>query len=231
MLKQFLEILRKDNLLQQAFDRSIEMLDLDARMFSTAIESLRRRNDARLEMDVYAADQKINRFEREVRRKAMTHLALGQSADLHSGMVLISIVIDIERIGDYTKNIVDLALSHPERLDCGPFEKRVSRIESTVKNAFEILLEALPDSDSDAANEVMSEHWWISRKADDILNRLIEGESSVEAPHAVAIALYSRYLKRISAHQMNIASSIVNPFDRIGFRDRAGEAISADTQA
>ena len=36
---------------------------------------------------------------------------------------------------------------------------------------------------------------------------------------AVSTALYVRFLKRISAHLMNIASSVVNPFDRIGFRD------------
>ena len=35
---------------------------------------------------------------------------------------------------------------------------------------------------------------------------------------AVTTALYVRFLKRISAHLMNIASSVVNPFDRIGFR-------------
>ena len=231
MLKQFLEIFRKDNLLQQAFDRSVEMLELDSRMFVTAVESLRKRDDARLDMDVYAADQKINHYEREVRRKAMTHLALGQGANLHGGMVLISIVIDIERIGDYTKNIVDLALRHPERLQCGPFEKRVSRVEATVIKAFDRLIQALPASDMEAAGEVMSEHWWITRKTDDIVNRLIDGESGLEGPDAVAVALYSRFLKRISAHQMNIASSIVNPFDRIGFRDKSTDAENADTQA
>ncbi len=231
MLKQFLEIFRKDNLLQQAFDRSVEMLELDSRMFTTAVESLRRRDDARLDMDVYAADQKINHYEREVRRKAVTHLALGQDADLHGGMVLISIVIDIERIGDYTKNIVDLALRHAERLQCGQFEKRVCRIESAVMKAFDTLIKALPESDSDLAAEVMSEHWWIARKTDDIVNQLIDGESDVEGSDAVALALYSRFLKRISAHQMNIASSIVNPFDRIGFREKSTEAGNADTQA
>lgn len=231
MLKQFLEIFRKDNLLQQAFDRSVEMLELDSRMFTTAVESLRRRDDARMDMDVYAADQKINHYEREVRRKAVTHLALGQSADLHGGMVLISIVIDIERIGDYTKNIVDLALRHPERLQCRQFEKRVCRIESTVMKAFDTLIKALPESDADMAAEVMSEHWWIARKTDDIVNQLIDGESDVEGSAAVTLALYSRFLKRISAHQMNIASSIVNPFDRIGFREKNTEAGKADTQA
>lgn len=231
MLKQFFEIFRKDNLLQQAFDRSVEMLELETRMFSTAVESLRRRDDARLDMDVYAADQKINHYEREVRRKAVTHLALGQDADLHGGMVLVSIVIDIERIGDYTKNIVDLALRHPERLQCGQFEERVCRIESTVMNAFEGLIKALPESDPEMAAGVMSEHWWIARKTDDIVNQLIDGESDVEGSDAVTLALYSRFLKRISAHQMNIASSIVNPFDRIGFREKNSDPGNPDTES
>ena len=35
---------------------------------------------------------------------------------------------------------------------------------------------------------------------------------------AIVLALYFRYLKRVAAHLTNIASSIVNPFPRIGFR-------------
>jgi hypothetical protein len=33
--------------------------------------------------------------------------------------------------------------------------------------------------------------------------------------------MYSRYLKRIAAHLINVASSVVNPFEGIGFhRDK-----------
>lgn len=231
MLKQILEIFRKDGLLQQAFDRSVEMLELDSRMFKTAVQSLRHHDDSRLDMDVYAADQKINIYEQEVRRKTITHLSLIPGDRLHGGLVLVSVVIDIERIGDYTKNIVDLALRHPERLKCGQFEKRISRIEETVSKAFGRLIEALPDSDAVVAGEVMSEHWWIAKKADDVVNQLIDGEGGIEGSDAVAVALYARYLKRISAHQMNIASSIVNPFDQIGFREGTDDAAAADTEA
>jgi phosphate uptake regulator len=66
----------------------------------------------------------------------------------------------------------------------------------------------------------MSEHWWIARRADGILNSLIVREDpDLVCSEAVSAALYVRFLKRISAHLMNIASSVVNPFDRIGFRD------------
>ena len=85
---------------------------------------------------------------------------------------------------------------------------------------FTLLIEALPRGDVEKAKEVMSEHWWIARRSDEILNILIKrSEPDLVCSEAVSTALYVRFLKRISAHLMNIASSIVNPFDRIGFRD------------
>jgi phosphate uptake regulator len=85
---------------------------------------------------------------------------------------------------------------------------------------FSLLIEALPKGDEAKAKEVMSEHWWIARRADEILNSLIVREDpDLVCSEAVSTALYVRFLKRISAHLMNIASSVVNPFDRIGFRD------------
>jgi phosphate uptake regulator len=220
MFKQFFELFRKENMLQQAYDRSLEMLQEDREMFLAASSSLREHDDARIELDIYAKDQMINAYEREVRRKVLTHLALSSSHSIAAGLTLVSIVIDIERIGDLTKNIVDLALRHPGKLKCGKLEPDVRKIETTVKTMFTLLIEALPKGDVDKAKEVMSEHWWISRRADEILNALIaRTDPELVCNEAVSSALYVRFLKRISAHLMNIASSIVNPFDRIGFRD------------
>jgi len=219
MLKQFLELFRKESQLNQAFERSHQMLREDREMFEAAVRSLRGRDDARLDVDVYAKDQMINAYEREVRRKVYTHLTVSADPDLHAGLVLASVVHDIERLGDYMKNIVELALHHPQRLHCGIHDGTVSKIESTVKTMFELLQAALPETDEAKAREVMSEHWWIAKRADDVVSVLIEkDEPSLPGREAVATALYLRYLKRISAHLMNIASSMVNPFDRIGFR-------------
>jgi phosphate uptake regulator len=220
MLKQFFELFRKDNMMQQAYDRSLEMLEADREMFLAASSSLREHDDARIELDIYAKDQLINAYEREVRRKVLTHLALSPRQSIAAGLALVSIVVDIERIGDLTKNIVDLALNHPGRLQCGSLEEDIRKIETTVKTMFTLLIEALPDGDEDKGKEVMAEHWWIARRSDEILNMLIKrSEPDLVCAEAVSTALYVRFLKRISAHLMNIASSIVNPFDRIGFRD------------
>lgn len=219
MIQRLIDAFRKTSALNQAFERSQEMLGEDREMFEEAIRSLRERDDARLEVDIYAKDQMINAYEREVRRKIYTHLAVTGAKDLNASLVLASVVHDIERIGDYTKNIVELALHHPRRFGCGEFDNDVKRIETTAKTMFGLLLATLPLSDQSKAREVMSEHWWISRKVDDIVNNLLEKDNaSLPGREAVTTVLYVRYLKRISAHLMNIASSVVNPFDRIGFR-------------
>jgi len=231
MIRELFEAFRKNNLLSQAFDQCAEMLQLDRDMFHAAVHSLRESDDSRLSMDIYAADRKINAFEMDVRRKVLTHMAVSSGTDLSAGLILVSIVIDIERIGDYTKNIVDLALRHPTRLNCGVFEKDISRMEKTVGRAFDALISAIPESDADVAAEVMSEHWWIGRHADDIVYQLLERDAEkMDSRDAVAIALYARYLKRISAHLMNAASSIVNPFERIGFRRDGSGPSTTGTQ-
>ena len=48
-----------------------------------------------------------------------------------------SVVIDIERIGDYTKNIYDLAVNHPKKLNGGSVEDRLSKIEKISFKLFE----------------------------------------------------------------------------------------------
>jgi Na+/phosphate symporter len=153
MLKKFYELFRKDNLMQQAYDRSLEMLEADREMFLAASSSLRENDDARIEIDIYAKDQLINAYEREVRRKVLTHLALSSSQSIAAGLALVSIVVDIERIGDLTKNIVDLALNHPGELRCGSLEEDIRKIETTVKTMFTLLIEALPVDDEDKAKD------------------------------------------------------------------------------
>ena len=119
MFKQIFELFKSDSLYEQALTECHEMLEIDREMFNESIKSLRESDTAEIPIDIYAMDKKINEFERDVRRKVMTHLAVSGNEDLGSGLILVSVVIDIERIGDYTKNIYDLAVQHPKKLTAG----------------------------------------------------------------------------------------------------------------
>ena len=204
---------------EQALQECHEMLDIDLTMFNASINSLRQSESADIDIDIYAKDKKINEFERDVRRKVMTHLAIGGKEDIGSGLILVSVVIDIERIGDYTKNIYDLALNHPKKLDGEELENRLSEMENATKELFVSSIDSFKNQDIEKARSIMGSYKEkISIQSDSIVNDIISNKfSSLTPDKATSIALYSRYLKRIAAHSRNLISSIVNPFERIGY--------------
>jgi len=219
MFKQIFEIFKSDSLYEQALLECHEMLDIDLTMFKASIHSLRKSDSAEIDIDIYEMDKKINEFERDVRRKVMTHLAIGGKEDIGSGLVLVSVVIDIERIGDYTKNIYDLAVNHPKKLNGGIIEDRQSKIEKISYKLFEESIDAFKNQDIKKASGLMENYKEnISSQSDSITNDIISGKiDDLEIGTASAVGLYARYLKRISAHSRNLISSIVNPFERIGY--------------
>ena len=219
MFKQIFEIFKSDSLYEQALSECHKMLDIDLTMYKASIESLRESDSADLKIDIYNMDKKINEFERDVRRKVMTHLAIGGKEDIGSGLVLVSVVIDIERIGDSTKNIYDLALNHPKKLHGGNIEDRLFKIEKISLNLFEDSIEAFKNQKIEKARKLMGYYKnHISTQSDAITMDIISGKiNDLETGSASAVGLYARYLKRIGAHSRNLISSIVNPFERIGY--------------
>ena len=58
----------------------------------------------------------------------------------------------------------------------------------------------------------------ISSTSSEIVDGIISNKNNEFSPDvAGALCLYARYLKRIAAHSRNLISSIVNPFERIGY--------------
>ena len=219
MFKQIFNMFKTDSLYEQALGECHEMLDIDLTMFKASIESLRKSDSADINIDIFSMDKKINAFERDVRRKVMTHLAIGGKEDISSGLVLVSVVIDIERIGDYTKNIYDLAVNHSKKLNGGSVEDRLAEIEKISFKLFEDTIDAFKNQDIEKARGLMGSYKEnISIQSDAITNDIIAGKiSDLDTGSASAVGLYARYLKRIAAHSRNLISSIVNPFEKIGY--------------
>ena len=219
MFKEIVQLFKSDSLYDQALNECYEMLDLCKEMFNESIKSLRKNNTDKYPLNIYAKDKKINEFERDVRRKVMTHLGVSNQQDISAGLALVSIVIDIERIGDYTKNIYDLAIQYPKKLSCGSFEQEVSKMEDLAKKYLNDSIEAFKNQDINLARRLMEDYKKdISSAESLIIKQVISGNvTDLSASQASSLCLYLRYLKRISAHSRNLVSSIVNPFDRIGY--------------
>jgi phosphate uptake regulator len=219
MLKEIQKLFSRKGLMEQAVEACHDMLVEDWEMFKAAVSSLRESETAELALNIEEKDIEINKYERTVRKKVLTHLAVNDVGDLNAGLVLISIVIDIERIGDYTKNIVELAQHHPGKLHGGKWNDDLNQIEEIISKNFDVLIRAIEQADGALAKQLLDKLWKVKNDCDSCIWALVkEKDVGLKIPDAVALALYMRYLKRVSSHLMNVATSIVNPFHKIGYK-------------
>ncbi|UCE41858.1 MAG: hypothetical protein JSV17_02415 [Candidatus Aminicenantes bacterium] len=218
MFRKWLAIFKKDSLIDRAYLRSFKMMDITQSMYIEAKESLRQREDNEIDLKVKETDKEVNSYEREVRRMVFKHLSVTGIANLPQGFILVSIIIDIERIGDYTKNMVELALDHPGKLHGGEFEDKIIRIEEALEGNFEMTIKCFKDGDESLALELLKKYVWVNDACDEIVEALVrKNDGDLKPGDSAALALYTRWLKRINSHLRNITTSVVNPFDRIGF--------------
>ena len=76
MLKELQKIFHRKGLLEEAVEESRIMLRDDWEMFKAAKKSLRESEAAEVDIDVESMDIKINKYQRDVRKKMLTHVAV-----------------------------------------------------------------------------------------------------------------------------------------------------------
>ena len=213
MFKQLLALLKKGDLVSQALENSNQMINKASRLFNESFSILL--GDRTLSFDIYEMDKNINSIEKKIRRKILEHLSINPKQDIVASLVLTSIVIDIERIGDYSKNIYELKdfYNDGETPSISSHLKIEAKFISTM---FDEVAKCLISGDADEARVIMDKINPV-KKGFDIYIKEAASRTRRSTRKTIVNVLFSRYLKRISAHLENIASSIANPFDMIGF--------------
>ena len=151
-----LSVWRKEDLLSQAWDESLQMLDLSHVMFYKAVKKSKKQENLSVLKTLKNRDKEINSFHREVRRKIITHYSLEQSKhDVTSLMVLVNMIVDIERIGDYSKNILDLAINYTDALNTKHLHKDLYDIENAVNERFDLTIDAVKTQDVIIARKLL----------------------------------------------------------------------------
>ena len=221
MWKEIKNLWTSDNLLNEAWDLTYEAINIDAEMFDDAVIALWGDNRKKVQKLIFKKDKLINKYERDIRRKVITHLTVQGKESLAAGLVLSTVIVDVERIGDYIKNIVDLTEMHPGELSGKGKTEILHDIELAVKKMFKQVPECVESGDEDMALEIYSETKEIGRSCDDNIRDLIaNNDENIACASVAVLSLYFRYLKRINAHLRNIISSVINPYDRIGFKPK-----------
>ena len=216
MFKEIIESRRHSALVVDALQEVLRMLEHAEHMFGAITDTLL--SDEAVSIDVSQEDREINTGERMVRRMIFEHLTLNPQQDLPASLGLISIVHEVERIGDYIKHLVELS----RWADQGSGEERYAEscrtIHAMIAPLFEQVREALQESEGDKARQVMRQHEELKARTDAFLEEIMEKGGS-NSCQVVLYTLVSRYLRRISAHLSNVASCVANPLDRVSGKE------------
>jgi len=220
LFKDIVKLWNSDDLLSQAWDESYDMMVLSNEIFTKAIKYLRKNERIETVRALKKRDVEINLYQQNVRRKVVTHYAVSQNLeDLPNGLVLLNMVVDVERVGDYTKNILDLSLYYPDTIRSEDFSDDLADIEKEVASRFNKTIEAINSQDAEVAKSLMLSYKDVVSISDQIVKGCISGEiSQGNESKTASLALYARYLKRIAAHLKNISTILVNPFDAVGYK-------------
>ena len=221
VFKDLVNIWKSEDSLSQAWASSNEMLTLSHEMFVDSVNALRSGEKNKVIKSIKQRDTDINEYHRDIRKKVVTYYSISKDVtNIHSGLVLINMVVDIERVGDYTKNILDLAKHYPEKLISENISDDLRVIERAVIGRFGDTIKAVEKMDEEIAKDLIKSYRNdLGKLSDNLVACSISGDLQIGEEHkASSMVLYARYLKRIGAHLKNITSVVVNPFESVGYK-------------
>ena len=170
--------------------------------------------------EVRRTDRQINVTEMEIRRELVVHFSVHAGGDATEMLVFMNMVKDLERIGDYNKNVFDLAEEGVSFAGADDLE-RILGFRDEISSRIALMGEILTVRDEERARAYIARSDELRREFDNLVNELVH--STEPALHAVPRALLYRFLKRITAHSMNVVTAVIMPVDRLDYYDEAAD--------
>lgn len=222
MLRDLLAAFSEDEALTRASKEFHEMLGL-ARDMAVSASLLYWNDTAVPESDALAReDARMNELQQSIRRSVILHLSASDATDVPYCLLLMSLVKDVERIGDYAKNLVSVPMLVGQGLVALPKDSLTAELREFAR-AVDDLAKVAPSvydsSNRERAIELLSAGKARSKACDPLLRRVAAG--NYDAATSTRLTLTIRFYKRIQGHFLNLLSSLIMPLDRVDCYDAA----------
>lgn len=217
--KSIMSLFREDDWTSNLVEKLDEMLELAGAIFDHAHGVvLGTMEDTDPRKPIFERDKRINKLMRKIRRRIVARLSIDKhGAEVPTALIFMNAVKDAERIGDYGKNLYEIADMQPDAPDyelyrawLGPRGERISDLVERTRKAFVA-------SDDAMSARVIADSRQLGRECEDAIREITATVTSVR--DAVALVLALRFYKRIVAHLSNIATTVVMPVDMLDFHD------------
>ena len=219
MLRQLISIFRSDNPLRAMGENFAQMLKITH-------ETTRKAGDIYFGEEVkpdertwvYKQDVKVNKLERTIRKQVIAHLSIsGTAADLPYCLLLMSLVKDVERLGDYAKNLTEVVDFYAGPLPEDDMVVELREIRAGVETAFAATAEVFEESDMERAVELIQAGKDLAHRCDKLVETVARSDHN--ASTTTAVVLGARFYKRIGGHVLNVLSSVVMPLHKLDYYD------------
>lgn len=192
-----------------------QMLDAGRHVFDTAANAFLGGTDLEvIRGGLFDTDKRINRAEQQIRREIVVHASVHGAAEFPACLILMSIVKDAERVGDYAKNIYDLAelVPHPPS---GEHRDRLVQLKDRISRMMACCREIFDAHQRGRAADLVREAQEIEDFCDQQVEELLRAQQQADLPATYVLAY--RYFKRVASHTRNVASSVIQPLDKLDF--------------
>jgi phosphate uptake regulator len=167
---------------------------------------------------IYKQDVKVNKLERKIRKAVVAHLSFPENTQsVPYCLALMSLVKDVERIGDYAKNLGEVRDFFVGPLPEDDHVAELQEIRSSVEEAFSVTAEVFAQAQQERAMSLIHHGQNVGRRCDGLVE--VIARSSYDAATSAALVLGTRYYKRINAHIVNVLTSVVMPLHKLDYFD------------
>lgn len=219
MFRNLMDFWKGRHFLEEVYADFREMLEHAEEMFAMVCRTLLDNvNQPGLKQKIHDADKEINTLQKRMRKRIIEHLALQPKVDVSVCLALMSLVKDGERLGDYCKNLCEVAELLNEPLDMTEYTGYFGELHNEIAALFAQTQAAVFDADEESARSAWNVENSLAKKCDAIITTL--AAAPLSANRAVCLALMARHFKRIVAHLANIATSTILPLSDIDYFDQ-----------
>ncbi len=188
-----------------------EMGGLAESQLADAVEAMMRR-DGELARKVADRDQRIDALEREVDALTMRVLALRQpmAEDLRAVIAALKTASNLERIGDYTRNIAKRTLALAQLRPIGSASHTIARMAVLVQGMIKNVLDAYVERDAALADDVRLRDKEVDQLHTSLFRELLT--YMMEDPRHITTCTHllfiAKNIERVGDHVTNIAEHV-----------------------
>ena len=178
MLRELIEAWKGEDLQSMMLDEFDNMLQAVHWMFENACDLLMNPEKVEeIQDEMFRRDGEVKQLEATIRRQLIEHLAIHPGRDATPALIMMSVVKDAERIGDYARNIFTLRKLYTRKFKHGRYAKPVSEIRAAISDIFVKVRQAFLQGDVEQAQQAVLAEDEVSAKCDDIIKRLFSDTS------------------------------------------------------